>query len=111
MIPYSQSIVYLNGEFVPASEAKVSVFDHGFLYGDGCFETIIIRNGNPFRLADHLARLVRTTRVLGIGIPQTLDNVGNAFVEMIKRNRLTDAYARITLTRGEGYSSSDPRTL
>jgi branched-chain amino acid aminotransferase len=109
VIPYSQSIVYLNGEFVPASEAKVSVFDHGFLYGDGCFETIIIRNGNPFRLADHLARLVRTTQVLGIRIPQSLDNVGNAFMEMIKRNRLTDAYARITLTRGEGYSSSDPR--
>lgn len=107
--PSGQSIVYLNGVFVPASEAKISVFDHGFLYGDGCFETIIVRNGKPFRLIDHLYRLVRTTRVLGIGIPLPLDNVQNAFLEMIRRNKLTDAYARITLTRGEGYSSSDPR--
>jgi branched-chain amino acid aminotransferase len=107
--PSNQSIVYLNGEFVPASEAKISVFDHGFLYGDGCFETIIVRNRKPFRLGDHLSRLVRTTRVLGIGIPSTLDDVRIAFLEMIKRNKLTDAYARITLTRGKGYSSSDPR--
>ena len=109
MTPSTQSIVYLNGQFVPASEAKVSVFDHGFLYGDGCFETIIVRNGKPFRLADHLNRLVRTTRVFGIRIPLSLENVHGAFFEVIKRNKLTDAYARITLTRGEGYSSSDPR--
>ena len=105
----NEGIVYLNGKFVPASEAKVSVFDHSFLYGDGCFETIIVRNGKPFRLSDHLDRLVRTTRVLGIRIPISRDDLRNAFLELIRRNKLADAYARITLTRGEGYSSSDPR--
>ncbi|PWT83414.1 MAG: branched-chain amino acid aminotransferase [Acidobacteria bacterium] len=105
----NESIVYLNGRFVPASEAKVSVFDHSFLYGDGCFETIIVRNGKPFRLLEHIDRLVRTTRVLGIRIPLSPDDLHNVLLEMVKRNSLTNAYARITLTRGEGYSSSDPR--
>src|SRR5690348_12568760 len=105
----NQSIVYLNGSFVPAPEAKVSVFDHSFLYGDGCFETIIVRNGKPFRLMDHIDRLVRTTRVLGIRIPLSPEELREALLNTVKRNSLSNAYARITLTRGEGYSSSDPR--
>ena len=105
----NDSIVYLNGKFVPASEAKVSVFDHSFLYGDGCFETIIVRNGKPFRLSEHIDRLVRTTRVLGIRIPLSRDELRNSLLELVKRNDLANAYTRITLTRGEGYSSSDPR--
>lgn len=109
MTPSDESIVYLNGEFVQASRAKVSVFDHGFLYGDGCFETVIVRNGKPFRLDDHLERLVCTARVLGIRIPLSLDDVRHAFMGVITRNHLSDAYARTTLTRGEGYSSADPR--
>jgi branched-chain amino acid aminotransferase len=105
----SNPIVYLNGKFVPAGEARVSVFDHGFLYGDGCFETIIVRNGKPFRVKDHIERLFRTTHVLGISIPVTREALTSALLETVKRNQLKNAYTRITLSRGEGYASSDPR--
>jgi branched-chain amino acid aminotransferase len=105
----NHSIVYLNGSYVPAPEARVSVFDHSFLYGDGCFETIIVRNGNPFRLMDHLDRLSRTTHVLGITMPQKQDDLRSALIETLRKNELRDAYTRITVSRGEGYASSDPR--
>lgn len=104
-----EAIVYLDGEFLPAHRARVSVFDHSFLYGDGCFETIIVRNGKPFRLKDHIDRLFRTTHVLGIRVPLSRSELSNALLETVKRNRLANAYTRITLSRGEGYSSSDPR--
>jgi branched-chain amino acid aminotransferase len=105
----NHSTVYLNGAFVSADQARVSVFDHSFLYGDGCFETIIVRNGNPFRLAEHIARLWRTTHVLGIRMPVGQEELQSALLETVHRNGLRDAYTRITVSRGEGYASSDPR--
>jgi branched-chain amino acid aminotransferase len=104
-----KGIVYLNGDYLPADQARVSVFDHGFLYGDGCFETIIFRNGKPFRLEAHIDRLFRTTHVLGMTVPMARQELGAALLETVKQNGFTDAYSRITVSRGEGYSSSDPR--
>jgi branched-chain amino acid aminotransferase len=105
----SGRIVFLNGDYLPAEQARVSVFDHGFLYGDGCFETIIIRRGRPFRLDAHIDRLFRTTHVLGMTVPVSRADLAAALLETVKRNGFSDAYSRITVSRGEGYSSSDPR--
>lgn len=104
-----EPIVYLNGEYVPASQAKVSIFDHSFLYGDGCFETIIVRRNRPFRLEDHVARLFRSAHVLAIRVPLTAEELRSAVLETVRRNGLEDSYTRITLSRGAGYASSDPR--
>lgn len=104
-----EAIVYLNGEYLPASQAKVSVFDHSFLYGDGCFETIIVRQGRPFRLDEHITRLFRSATVLRIRIPLAPEALAAAVLETVRRNGFQDAYTRITLSRGEGYASADPR--
>lgn len=104
-----EPIVYLDGEYLPASQAKVSVFDHSFLYGDGCFETIIVRKGRPFRLDAHIARLFRSAQFLRIRVPLSPEELGQAVLETVRRNGFEDAYTRITLSRGAGYASSDPR--
>ena len=92
--------IYINGVFFPEEEAKISVFDRGFLYGDGLFETLRVYNGKIFRLGDHLERLSEAAK--RIFIPFDLKEGGKALYETLHRNRLTDALLRITLTRGQG---------
>lgn len=104
-----EPVVYLDGEFVPASQAKVSVFDHSFLYGDGCFETLVVRRGKPFRLAEHADRLFRSARVLKISVPLAAEELRAVVLQTVQRNALEDAYVRITLSRGVGYAAFDPR--
>ncbi len=93
-------MVYLNGEFVERERATVSAFDRGFLYGDGLFETVRAVGGVPFMLAEHLARMAGSADALGIAMPDT-GAVAAAIGRLIELNALTDAYVRITLSRGE----------
>ncbi|BBK41173.1 branched chain amino acid aminotransferase [Allostella vacuolata] len=95
-------IVYVNGQFVPRDEAKVSVFDHGFIYGDGAFEGLQIVNGRVFLLKEHLKRLFDSVRYLGFEIPMTAEALRDIIVETARRNGLQDGYVRPIITRGAG---------
>ena len=94
--------VYLDGKFVEAADAKVSVFDHGLLYGDGIFEGIRLYQGNVFRLEDHLERLWFSAKALMLTIPLTRAEMAAAVCEACRQNGLRDGYIRLVVTRGPG---------
>ena len=89
----SNLLIYLDGKIVPESEAKISVFDHGLLYGDGCFEGIRIYNGRVFRLTEHLVRLYESARSICLTIPISLEEMEKATVETVAANNLRDGYS------------------
>ena len=101
-------LIYLNGEFVPKEEAKVSVFDHGLLYGDGVFEGIRSYNGRVFRLDEHLQRLYDSAKVIRLKIPLSVDEMKEKILETLRMNKLSDAYIRVVVTRGIGDLGLDP---
>ena len=100
--------IYLNDAFVQRDKAVISVFDHGFLYGDGVYETLRAYNGRIFMLSQHLARLQRSGNLIGLDIPIPEKGWPALMNEAIRRNGLTDAYLRITVSRGEGAIGLDP---
>ncbi|MEN1678736.1 MAG: branched-chain-amino-acid transaminase [Planctomycetota bacterium] len=102
MADETQRTVYLNGEFVPTGEAKVSVFDHGLLYGDGVFEGLRIYAGKVFRLEEHLRRLWDSAKAIRLTVPMTREAMADAVNETVRRNGLTEGYVRLVITRGEG---------
>lgn len=102
-------LTYVNGAFVPKEEAKVSVYDHGFLYGDGVFEGIRAYNGRIFRLDAHLDRLYDSARYLMLEIPLRREEMARAIIETVRRNGLRDAYIRPVVSRGGGDLGLDPR--
>lgn len=95
-------VVFLNGQFVAESQAVVPVADRGFMYGDGLFETMRVCNGKPFRMAQHLERMVRGADYLKIKLPFTPKELQNFAEELIKQNNMPDCVVRVTLTRGPG---------
>lgn len=101
--------VYIDGEFYPKSQAAVSVYDHGLLYGDGVFEGIRAYNGIVFKLKEHIRRLYRSAHALMLKIPLSEDEMTQAVVETLRKNSLRDAYIRLVVTRGEGDLGLDPR--
>ncbi len=101
--------VWIDGTFFPKSEAKVSVFDHGFLYGDGVFEGVRAYEGNVFCLDEHIERLFNSARAIALEIPLTRQEIGDAIVETLKRNKLTSGYIRPIVSRGIGDLGLDPR--
>lgn len=101
--------VYLNDRFVDSEDALVSVFDHGFLYGDGVYETLRAYDGRIFMLQQHLARLRRSARLIGLELPIPEKDWPSLLDEALMRNSLKDAYLRITVSRGEGEIGLDPR--
>jgi len=101
-------LVYLNGHFLPREQALVSVFDHGFLYGDGIYETMRAYQGRIFLVDKHLARLKRSSRAIGLTLPLTIDKVRDALEESLRVNKLGDAYLRIQISRGPGEIGLDP---
>lgn len=101
-------LVYVNGAFVPKADAKVSVFDHGYLYGDGIYETLRAYQGMLFLLDKHLARLKHSADSLFLKLPLTLDRIGDAMKETVAKNGLGDAYVRIQISRGPGEIGLDP---
>jgi len=104
----SQQVIYLNGEFVTKEQAKVSVYDHGFLYGDGIFEGIRIYDGNIFRFKEHLDRLYDSAKSIALNIPLTKDEMQVAVIETVRRNGLRDGYIRLVVSRGDGDLGLDP---
>ncbi|MFZ5494008.1 MAG: branched-chain-amino-acid transaminase [Verrucomicrobiota bacterium] len=95
-------VVYFDGKYVDSNDAKVSVFDHGLLYGDGIFEGIRIYGGNVFRLTEHLERLELSARAIMLTLPQSRAELAEAVCETCRRNRLQDGYIRLVVTRGPG---------
>ncbi|AFK87087.1 MULTISPECIES: branched-chain-amino-acid transaminase [Thermoanaerobacterium] len=101
-------IVFLNGEFVDSEKAAVSVFDHGFLYGDGVFEGIRAYDGVVFKLDDHLKRLYNMAKALLLDIPYSKEEMADKVLETVRRNNLKDAYIRLVVSRGKGDLGLDP---
>ena len=97
-----QRIVYLDGEFVPESQARISVLDHGVLHGDSVFDTCLAWNGAVFKLDAHLERLYESARAVSIQIPVTQAQLVELVLETVRRNRLREAYIKIVVTRGVG---------
>src|ERR1022692_3092308 len=94
--------IYLDGRFVDEADAKVSVFDHGLLYGDGVFEGIRLYGGNVFRLEQHLERLENSAQAILLHLPLKRQELIRATCETCRVNGLSDAYIRLVVTRGVG---------
>ncbi len=100
--------IYIDGKFYSEANAKVSVFDHGLLYGDGIFEGIRFYNGRVFRLEEHLARLWDSARSICLEIPMSMSEMTEALLETIRQNDLRDGYIRLLVTRGVGNLGLNP---
>lgn len=101
--------IYLNGKFVERSEATISVFDHGLLYGDGVFEGIRSYGGVVFKLKEHIDRLYKSAESIRLKIPLSKQQMISAVLDSLRTNQLKDAYIRLIVTRGEGDLGLDPR--
>ncbi len=101
--------IYIDGKWLSKRDAKVSVFDHGLLYGDGVFEGIRAYHGHVFRLEQHLRRLERSASLISLKIPLTISDLAAIVRTAIKKNGLQDAYIRLLITRGVGDLGLDPR--
>ncbi|WP_342500308.1 branched-chain-amino-acid transaminase [Bacillus sp. FSL K6-4563] len=100
--------IFLNDELVKKEDAKISVYDHGFLYGDGVFEGIRVYNGNIFRMKEHLDRLYDSARSIMLNIPYSLEELTEKMIHTVERNGLKDAYIRLVVSRGAGDLGLDP---
>lgn len=102
-------IIYIDGVYYPKSQAKVSVYDHGLLYGDGVFEGIRAYNGVVFKLKEHIDRLYRSAHAMMLQIPLQKEEMVQAVLETLRKNNLRNAYIRLVVTRGVGDLGLDPR--
>ncbi len=100
--------IYINGKFVDKSRAVVSVFDHGLLYGDGVFEGIRAYSGTVFKLQEHISRLYESAKIVRLKLPMSAEEMSEAVLETLRKNRLRDAYIRLVVTRGPGDLGVDP---
>ncbi|MEW5802362.1 MAG: aminotransferase class IV [bacterium] len=100
--------IYINGKFWKKSEAKVSVFDHGLLYGDGVFETLRAYGGKILFLSRHIKRLLASASAISLETGRSPDNIREILCQILVRNSLTDAYIRLCVTRGEGEIGLNP---
>ena len=104
--------VFLNGEIIPASQAKLSVFDAGFLHGAGLFETMRAYGGSVYRLDEHLDRLLKSAKELAMPVTRDdKDSLYKAVVETLQANRLSEARLRLTVTRGDLHSDPDEQKV
>lgn len=106
--PYSM-IIYIDGKYLPDDQAKISVFDHGFLYGDGVFEGIRAYNGRVFRLKEHLDRMYDSAKTIDLHPPLSKDELAEVICEVLRKNKLENAYIRPIISRGVGDLGLDPR--
>jgi branched-chain amino acid aminotransferase len=100
--------IYIDGRYYDEKTAKISVFDHGLLYGDGVFEGIRAYNGRVFKLTEHIDRLFFSAKAILLEVPMSKADLGTAVVETCRRNRLKDGYVRLVLTRGKGTLGLNP---
>ncbi|MFO7726166.1 MAG: branched-chain-amino-acid transaminase [Oceanipulchritudo sp.] len=109
--------VYMNGSIIEAEDAKVSVFDHGLLYGDGIFEGIRLYKDCIFKLDEHLDRLEKSAKAILLKLPWSLESIAEAIAEICRINGLVDGYIRVVVTRGKGtlglshLSCKDPQLI
>ena len=101
--------MYVDGKWLPKSQATVSVFDHGLLYGDGVFESFRVYGGVIFQFHEHLKRLYVSSKAIKLKVSLSPEEMTNAIVETVRRNGLKDAYIRLMVTRGVGDMGVDPR--
>jgi len=101
--------IYIDGKFYDKEDAKISVFDHGFLYGDGVFEGIRAYNGKIFRADEHIDRIFASAQYIKLQIPMTKDEIREALYKTLEANSLKDAYMRLVISRGVGDLGLDPR--
>lgn len=101
-------MIYLNTKLVPKSKAVISVFDHGFLYGDGIYETLRAYKGVVFKIDEHIERLFRSASMIGLKIPMKPAEIKKAVYKTLEANRLKEAVIRITISRGAGPIGLDP---
>lgn len=101
--------IYINGEYYAPNEANISVFDHGYLYGDGVFEGIRFYNSRIFRLKEHMERLYKSAKAIWMTIPLSNEEFNKAVVESVRRSGLKDGYIRVIVSRGKGDLGLDPR--
>ncbi|GEK34356.1 branched-chain-amino-acid transaminase [Kurthia sibirica] len=104
----TEQLIFLAGQLVKKQDAKISVYDHGFLYGDGIFEGIRVYNGNIFRLEEHLIRLYESAQSIMLSIPYNIDELTTIIIDTIKANELQSGYIRLVITRGIGDLGIDP---
>src|SRR6266403_4958107 len=102
------SMIFIDGKFYSRADAKISVFDHGLLYGDGIFEGIRFYNGRVFRLEEHLDRLWDSARSICLEIPMSMPEMTEALLETIRQIELRDGYIRLVVTRGVGNLGLNP---
>src|SRR5881394_1468354 len=100
--------IYIDGKFYDSKNAKISVFDHGLLYGDGIFEGIRAYNGRVFRLKEHIDRLFYSAKAILLRLPLSHPEMMEAVLETCRRNRLRDGYIRLVVTRGVGGLGLNP---
>jgi branched-chain amino acid aminotransferase len=101
--------IYLNGSYVQKENALISVYDHGFLYGDGIFEGIRIYNGNIFKCNEHLDRLYDSAKSIMLNIPLSYTEMKQTLIETVRKNELRNGYIRLVVSRGPGDLGLDPR--
>ncbi len=101
--------IYIDGKFLPKENAKISVFDHGLLYGDGVFEGIRTYDGLIFKLKEHIDRLYQSAHTIMLDIPMSKNELVEAIKRTLRENKLKDAYIRLLITRGIGDLGLDPR--
>ncbi len=105
----NEPFIYIDGEFYPKSQAKISVFDHGLLYGDGVFEGIRAYKGLVFKLKEHIDRLFQSAHAMMLQIPMTKERMIEVVLETLRKNKMKDSYIRLVVTRGIGDLGLDPR--
>jgi branched-chain amino acid aminotransferase len=105
------SLIWINGQLVDKTEARISVFDHGFLYGDGVWEPLRVFGGKPHEPRPHLVHLHNAARRAGIEIPLSIDEMTTAIEETVRANSRGEGYVRVIATRGPGTLGPDPRKI
>lgn len=102
--------IFIDGKFYSEHDAKISVFDHGFLYGDGVFEGIRAYNGRVFRLKEHIDRLFYSAKAILLDIPMSHEEISRAVIEACRKNKIRDGYIRLVVTRGIGTLGLNPKS-
>jgi branched-chain amino acid aminotransferase len=105
----SEQLIYIDGEYYSKGDAKISVYDHGLLYGDGVFEGIRCYNGNVFKLKEHIDRLYDSAKAIVLQVPVSKKEMTDIVLDCLRKNKLKDAYLRLIITRGVGDLGLDPR--
>jgi branched-chain amino acid aminotransferase len=101
-------MIFINNRLIPDSQAKVSVFDHGYLYGDGIYETLRVYKGVVFTIDEHIDRLFRSASMIHLAVPYSHEKIRRAVYRTVRANRQRDAYVRISVSRGPGAIGLDP---